>query len=312
LLASDTVRWTEWQTDRDQFIGRGRSLRQPVGRTRPLPADDTPMTATLDTCVVMSGLVEVGPGRACECAFVTIFGSSREQVLERAHKFASIASSRRALIDAERHGRERAHVRGHDTAILRLHQRLLSMLLYPRPQRVTAREELHGTGLGQPSLWRHGISGDWPILLLRVNEESAATVARLADAHSSWHERGIIVDLVVLEERPASYDGALRQRLAQMLELVGARLSAPQGGVFLIAGSNLAPAERALLLRRANLIISNEADLARVLNPPEDVPPPPRFNRRGNLDHRTRSWHDLVICCSITAGVDSPPMVVNT
>jgi cyclic beta-1,2-glucan synthetase len=284
LLASDTVRWTEWQTDRDQFIGRGRSLRQPVGRTRPLPAGDTPMTATLDTCVVMSGRVEVGPGRSCECAFVTIYGSSREQVLERAHEFASIASSRRALIDAERDAIERAHVRGHDTATLRLYQRLLSMLLYPRPEvplPLTAREELHGTGLGQPALWRHGISGDWPILLLRVNEDSVAIVARLADAHTSWHERGIIVDLVVLEERPASYEGALRQRLAQTLELVGARLSTPQGGVFLIAGSNLAPAERALLLRRANLIISSEADLARVLDPPEDIPPLPPFQPEG-------------------------------
>jgi cyclic beta-1,2-glucan synthetase len=281
LLVSDHMRWSEWETDRERFVGRTRSVRRPAARTRLLPRGDTPMQAMLDTCVVMSGHVELAPGRACECSFVSVYGSSREQVLERARRFSSMAASRRALFEAERDAIDRAHGRGHDTAILRSHQRWLSAVLYPRPQLSSSREELQGTDLGQPALWRHGISGDWPILLVRVSDDGAAIVARLVDAHTSWHERGVVVDMVVIEETPSSYEGAMRQRLAQLLEHAGARLSAPNGGVFVIQGAGLEPAERTLLMRRASMIVSNEADLDRALDPPVGVPPLPPMEAEG-------------------------------
>jgi cyclic beta-1,2-glucan synthetase len=289
LLVSDNVRWSDWETDRERFLGRAHSLRRPAARTRLLPPDDTPMQATLDTCVVMSGHAEIAPGKSCECSFVSVYGSSREQVLERARKLSSMAASKRALFDAERDAIDRAHARGYDTAILRSHQRLLSAVLYPRPQLANSspheplrlREELQGTGLGQPALWRHGISGDWPILLVRVSGDGAAIVARLAHAHAAWHERGIVLDLVVIEETPTSYEGALRQRLAQLLEHAGARLSAPGGGVFVIHGAGLEPAERTLLMRRASMSVSSEADIDCVLDPPVGVPPLPPMEPEG-------------------------------
>jgi cyclic beta-1,2-glucan synthetase len=283
LLVSHTVKWTEWETDRERFIGRGHSLRQPSERTQPLPHYDTPMQATLDTCVAMTGHVEIGPGRSSECAFISVYGSSREQVLQRARGLANLAAAKRALLDAERDAIERARGRGHETADLHWRQRLLSALLFPRLESASS-PVLEAAGLGQPALWRHGISGDWPILLLRVGELGefgAAMVVRMANAHTSWHERGIVVDLVVLEERPSGYDGALRQRIAQLLEHSGARLSAPGGGVFVVHAPELAPAERMLFMRRANLILSSEADLERVLKPPAGVPPLPPLEPEG-------------------------------
>jgi cyclic beta-1,2-glucan synthetase len=279
LLVSDQVGWSEWETDRERFIGRAHSLRQPAARTRPLPRDDIPMRATLNTCVVMASHIQLGQGRSCECAFISVYGSSREQVLERVRGLSSLAAAKRALLDAERHAIERARARGHDTALLRWHQRLLSALLFPHP--LQALPELSSIGLGQPALWRHGISGDWPILLLRVTDLCAGVLIRMANAHSSWHERGIMVDLVVLEEGPPSYEGPLRQRVAQLLEHAGARLSAPGGGVFVVHVAELSPAERTLFMRRAHMIVSSDEDLDRVLEPPVRVPPLPPLEPEG-------------------------------
>jgi cyclic beta-1,2-glucan synthetase len=284
-LVSDSVVWSAWETDRERFVGRRRSLRDPAGRVRWLPTADTPLLATLDTCVVMSGDVELGPGETCECAFVIAYGSSRTEALERLSRLATMAAVRRNVLDADRVAVARARARGHDTAALQGHQRLLSTVLYPRPELLARREILAGNRLGQPALWRHGISGDWPIVLARVNTVGSGVILRLADAHAHWFERGLAIDLVFLEDRSSSYDGSLRHRLAQLLEHAGARLSQPGGGVFVIHGASLDSAERNLLLGCASVVLEPDLDLDELLAPlgspalppfePEGQPPPP-------------------------------------
>jgi cyclic beta-1,2-glucan synthetase len=284
-LVSDTVVWSAYETERERFVGRRRSLTDPAGQVRWLPTADTPLQATLDTCVAMSGDVELPAGDTCECAFVSVFGSSKDEVLERLSRLATMAAVRRNVLEADRVAVDRARTSNHDTAALRSHQRLLSTVLYPRPTLRAPEAVLDRNQLGQPALWRHGISGDWPILLARVTTLGASIVTRLADAHAHWFEHGVAIDLVILEDRSSSYDGSLRHRLAQLLEHAGARLSQPGGGVFVIHGASLAIAERNLLLSCASVVLEPDVDLDEVLTPvsapelppfePEGQPHPP-------------------------------------
>ncbi|KIG12891.1 Cyclic beta-1,2-glucan synthase [Enhygromyxa salina] len=279
-LVSDAVAWSRYETDRGRFIGRGRSLTDLAGLTRALPSQETPLQAALDTCVVMSGELELPARGTAECAFVSVVGRTRAEVLARAGRLATMAAVRRHAFDAERVAIERAQTRGHDTNDMRAQQRLLSALLFPRPELQAASEVRARNRLGQDGLWRHGISGDAPILLARVTTVGSGVITRLAQAHMHWYERGLAVDLVVLEERSASYDGTLRQRLAQLLEHAGARLAKQGGGVFVIHGASLSAEERDLLLSSASLIVDADLDLEGTLRP-IGVPELPPFEPEG-------------------------------
>ena len=279
-MVSDRPAWSRFETDRERFLGRGRSLEDPAARMQALPSEDSPMAATLDTCAALSGQLELAAGGTWECAIVSVFGRSRAEVLERADRLATMAAVRRNLLDAERVAVARASERGQDTQVLRGHQRLLSALLYPRPELRECGQGLAATRLGQPALWRHGISGDSPILVVRMTVAGLGNLVRLVDAHSHWFERGVAIDLVILDDRESSYDASPRQRVAQLLEQSSARVGLPGGGVFVVDRAGLGDAERGLLLGCASVVLDADTDIARTL---DRVGPPtlPSFEPEG-------------------------------
>ncbi len=93
-------------------------------------------------------------------------------------------------------------------------------------------ELLARSTLGQEGLWPHGISGDLPILLVRVVEEDDLPLVRqVLQAQEYWRLKGLRADVVILNEHPVSYldemhaaaHGPPRQRSLEDVE-------APAGG----------------------------------------------------------------------------------
>ena len=58
--------------------------------------------------------------------------------------------------------------------------------------------------LGQSNLWGYGISGDLPIVLVRVTETAAVPLARqVLQAQEYWRLKGLRANVVILNEHPA-------------------------------------------------------------------------------------------------------------
>ena len=87
-----------------------------------------------------------------------------------------------------------------------LFQRVAGHLLNAGPTlRPSSETILRGAG-GQPGLWPMGISGDLPIVLLRIADiEHLDIVRQLLQAHEYWRMKQFAVDLVILNERASSY-----------------------------------------------------------------------------------------------------------
>ena len=92
-------------------------------------------------------------------------------------------------------------------------QTLLSALLYPQPGLRAAPATLAANTRGQPALWAYGISGDYPILLARIAAEGGMDVIQeMLQAHAYWRQRGLKIDLVILNQRQTGYNQDLRYR----------------------------------------------------------------------------------------------------
>ena len=71
---------------------------------------------------------------------------------------------------------------------------------------------------GQPGLWAFGISGDYPILLVRMDKsEDLALVQQALQAHAYWRNRHIQIDLVILNQQGTTYGQELRGQLQRVL-----------------------------------------------------------------------------------------------
>ena len=150
---------------------------------------------------------------------------------------------------------------------------------------VLARNEL-----GQPGLWPHGISGDLPILLVRVVEEDDLPLVRqVLQAQEYWRLKGLRADVVVLNEHPTSYLDEMHVQLATLLDTGHwAAWKHQPGGVYLLRGDRMTEAERTLLASVARAILSGDrGELANQLDRPypdlqwqDHLPATPAGSRR--------------------------------
>jgi cyclic beta-1,2-glucan synthetase len=203
--------------------------------------------------------------------FTTLVGDSRESVEELANKYHHLAAFERASALAWTH----AHVQLHhlrtkpDEALL--FQNLANRLLYADTSLRPAGKFLQMNILNVTALWRYGISGDRPIILVRITEpEDRNLVEQLLRAHEYWRMKGLAVDLIILNEKESSYVEDLQTLLESMVREIQA-LSSPNGheihgSIFVLRLDQLSAEDRLLLQAAARaVLVSNRGTLAEQL-----------------------------------------------
>ncbi len=165
--------------------GAGRSARRSRsstgGRCRTRSARCSTRSSA---CAAASG---IAPGATAHAIFSTVVAESREEVLDLADKYRDPATFERAATLAWTQAQVQLHHLGIETDEAHLFQRLANRILYSDPTLRPVAAVLARNERGAPGLWAHGISGDLPIVLVRIDEaEDLAIVRQLLRAHEYW------------------------------------------------------------------------------------------------------------------------------
>ena len=237
----------EWETDRLRFLGRGR------GPENPIALDGRPLSGTtgavLDPIVSLRQRIRLAPGAHVRLSFATGMAATREAALAIAQKYHDPSAAARtfALAFTQTQGTQR-HL-GITSEEVQLFERLASRVLYADASLRAGPEILARNVLGQQGLWGQGISGDLPILLVRVvSADDMPLVLQLLQAQEYWRIKGLSADLVILNEHPVSYLDEMHVALAELLDTGpwGGWKHRP-GGVYLLRGDQMSESERILL-----------------------------------------------------------------
>jgi cyclic beta-1,2-glucan synthetase len=250
--------------DRARFLGRGRTAREPAALASSASAGETGFGhlsgttgATLDPIMALAGTFRAKPHQKVELAYVTLAAGSREDILGLVRRYRSWARIGRAFDDA----RDQAQVElgnvGLDAGGVEQVQKLLSVLLYPHGALRAAPQTLAQNCQAQSGLWALGISGDYPILLLRVGDEAELGLVReVLRAHAYWRNRRVPVDLVILNVKDAGYAQELGDRLHGVVAQTDneAWLNR-RGGIFVMRAHQMPRARRVLLETAARAVL---------------------------------------------------------
>jgi cyclic beta-1,2-glucan synthetase len=263
----------EWETDRARFIGRGRTVE------RPIALDGRPLSGStgfvLDPILSLRQRVRLPSGESVRLCFTTGVAPDREaaKALAQTYRDPSTASRTLALASAHAHSLRRHMDISNDDAVL--FERLASRVIGTDGSLRAPADMSAANELGQNSLWAHGISGDLPILLVRVVDEEIGVVRQALEAQEYWRLKGLRADLVILNEHPVSYLDEVQSRLTSLLDDGPWRMWKHQpGGAFLLRGDTMGSAERILFQSVANSMIeTNRGDLRAHLARPAQVPP---------------------------------------
>jgi len=248
----------EWETDRLRFLGRGRGAGDPIaldGR-----ALSGTVGATLDPILSLRQRIRLAPGGFARLAFATGMAPDREAAIGLCMKYADPTSAPRTFALAATQLSISLRHLGISIDEAQLYERLASRVFYTDRSLGAPPDVLRKNTLGQSGLWSHGISGDLPILLLRVLEDDDLSLVRQAlRAQDYWRLRGLSADVVIVNEHPVGYRNEIHEQLNTLLQ--GGPWGAWKdraGGAFLLTGDGMGEADRLLLMAVARAILSGD------------------------------------------------------
>lgn len=247
----------EWETDRARFIGRGRSTANPsVLDGRALSGTTG---AVLDPIGALRERIRLAPGAMVRMTFATGVAQDRTAALALARKYRDGSAAARAFSMAFTHVHITLQHLGLSDEHAMLFDRLASRV-FGSDTSCSSPDDLAANTLGQQALWGYGISGDLPIVLLRLADAASLPLARqLLTAQEYWRVKGLRADVVILNEHPADYVDEMQTLLSQLVQHPpwGGWLNAP-GGMFLLRADGMSAPDRRLLSAVARVVLPGD------------------------------------------------------
>jgi len=270
LLAAPgaTVDEPSYETDRTKFIGRGRTAANPVvldgsdslaHLSRRLSNTDG---SVLDPIVAIRRTITLSPDESASVQIISGVADTREAALALLEKYCDRHFVERAFEMAWFQSQEVLRHLNATEADAQTYGLLASSVIYGNALRRAAPSVIARNQLGQSGLWRFAVSGDLPIILLRIGDLNRIDlVKQMLQAHTYWRMKGLIADLVIVNEDFSGYRAVLQDQIMGLINAgPEAQIIDKPGGVFVRRAEELSEIERVLFQTVARVVFSDSAE----------------------------------------------------
>ncbi|MBI4750822.1 MAG: cyclic beta 1-2 glucan synthetase [Acidobacteria bacterium] len=247
-----------YETDRARFIGRGNTLVNPLAmsETGPLSGSEG---SVLDPIVAIRYQIILEPETSATVNIVTGIGETRDLCLGLVEKYQDWRIAGRVFDLAWTHSHVTLRHLNATEADAHLYCDLARSILYANATLRAEASLLIQNRRGQSGLWGYSISGDLPIVLLKIGDPSNIDlVRRLIQAHSYWRHKGLAVDLVIWNEDRTGYQQLLHDQIMQLIPatIESGSMERP-GGIFVRPIDQVSAEDRILVHSVARVILSD-------------------------------------------------------
>src|SRR5207249_1719636 len=228
----------------------------------------------LDPIFSLRQRIRLVPGASVRLSFATGLASDRETAEALAQKYRDPSAASRTFALAFTHAQSGLRHLGISNDEALLFERLASRVLFADSSLRAGPDIIRSNELGQAGLWPHGISGDLPILLVRVaGDDDVPLVRQVLHAQEYWRLKGLSADVVLLNEHPVSYLDEMQAQLTAVLDDgPWSTWKHRPGGAYLLRADRMGLAERVLLETVARAILCGDrGDLRTQLDRPHPV-----------------------------------------
>lgn len=248
-----------YETDRSKFIGRGNSTAAPLALR-----DSGKLSGTqgpvLDPIASIRYEIVLEPEESAVIDMVYGISKDRETTLSLADKYQDYRLTDRIFEFSWTYSQLILTQINATEADVQLYGQLASSLIYNNRALRAGSGIILANRRRQSGLWGYSISGDYPIVLLRIEDPANITlVSQLVQAHAYWRLKGLKVDLVIWNEDHAGYRQELND---QIIGLIAAGLEAniidKPGGIFVRIADQISNEDKILIQAVARVIISDK------------------------------------------------------
>jgi len=168
---------------------------------------------SLDPVSVIAISIDVPRRQTIQCAFLSAAGDDETKVLRDIDRFQSLQQVDWTIDEARRHAeQDLIHLQVTSADVRRCFDLLGTTLMPPRPE-LDRVDRMSDVNQAQRYLWRHGISGDHPLITAVMGDPGhLSDIESLVKALSVCQTRGMVADIVFIDESDricATYAGPI-------------------------------------------------------------------------------------------------------
>ena len=255
---SETIGDFEYEIDGEKFIGRGNlGIPNMVKNSIPLSKKIGLVTEPI---VALRRTIKVKPQEEAIIDFILAVHEEEEIVINNIKKYQSAKNVAKefelskARVEAESRYLNR---KGSDIAI---YQKMLSYLIFDNPIKAQIMENRKKQIYHQSELWKYGISGDLPIILLKVRDVNDSYVMKeMLKAYEFFRMKNIETEIVILDEEKHSYENYVKEEIeGSIFNTHMSYLKNQKGGIFTLSKVEMNKEDIELLEFLATIIIDSD------------------------------------------------------
>ena len=254
-----------YETDRARFIGRGGTVQAPralsgAGDEANHGSLSGSQGSVLDPIVAIRRRITLGAEQSATIDMVYGIGETRDACLALAGKYQDRHLADRVFDLAWTHSWVTLRQINATEADAQAYGRLAGSILYANAALRADADVLMKNRRGQSGLWGYAISGDLPIVLLRIADAANIDLVRqLVQAHAYWRLKGLAVDLVIWNEDHAGYRQLLHDQVMGLIAAgIEAQVMERPGGIFVRRAEQISDEDRNLFQAVARALISDK------------------------------------------------------
>ncbi|MBC7905019.1 MAG: cyclic beta 1-2 glucan synthetase [Gemmatimonadaceae bacterium] len=248
-----------YETDREKFIGRGNTIHHPQAVRNSEPLSNS-SGSVLDPIVSIQYRIVLEGNASVTIDIITGASETKEGCSNLIDKYQAFHLFNRVLELAWTHSQVILRQLNAVETDAQLYSRLAGSILFSNQSFRADPAVISKNKLGQSGLWRYSISGDIPIVLVQIeNVENILLVKKMIQAHHYWRLKGLIVDLVILNEDRGGYRQELHNLIHSLITPgLGTEMREKPGGIFIRAAEQISNEERSLFEAVAHVVISDK------------------------------------------------------
>lgn len=251
----ETIGDLEYEIDAEKFIGRGNTkIPQMIQNSNPLSKKIGLVTEPI---IALKRTVKIKPGKKCNINLIISVGNDKYKVQENIKKYKIEENIKKATeLSVAKIAAQLRYLRIKGDK-LRDYQKILTYILFNNPSKKINLEKMPKIRYNQEELWKYGISGDVPIILIKIKDlNDSYVISEVLKAYEFFRIKNIETEIVILDEEKHSYENYVREEIENtLLNSQLGYLKNVRGGIFEITKSQIDIKDYNLLNFVATLVI---------------------------------------------------------
>ena len=255
---SEPIGDLEYEIDEEKFKGRGNiGVPQMVKNSSPFSKKIGLVTEPI---VAMKRTLKVEKEKKTTANLIIAVGDTKEKAIENAKKYLSQENIEKAfeLSKAKCEAQTRyLRIKGKQ---IRDYEKIMLYIMFGNPAKKLDLERLPKQKYKQSELWKYGISGDLPLILVKIKDSNDTYVIKqVLKAYEFMRTKGFETELVIVDEEKYSYENYVREDIEEsILNSQMAYLKNIRGGIFELNKNEISKEDMNLLQFVASIIIDSK------------------------------------------------------